>query len=82
MVDWLTKASAVCALNRVSSTLKPGFENMLSANDTNPLDKTKSQIEFQVILNKNVNFLAMNLLIVMICDTNATIMLIDIDLVM
>ena len=39
---WLTKAVAICALNGFSSVLKPGFENMLSANDTNPLDKIKS----------------------------------------
>ena len=44
---WLTKATADCALNGVSFALKLGFENMLSANDTNPLDKIKSPISFK-----------------------------------
>ena len=34
--------------------LKPGFKDMLPANDTILLDKTKPD-ELQVILNKNAN---------------------------
>ena len=36
---WLTKATAVCALNGVSPVLKPGFKDMMPVNDTIPLDK-------------------------------------------
>jgi len=36
---WLTKATAVCALNGVSPELKAGFKDMLSANDAILLDK-------------------------------------------
>jgi hypothetical protein len=39
---WLTKGRAVCALNGVSAALKPGFKDVLPANDAIPLDKTKS----------------------------------------
>jgi hypothetical protein len=70
------KATVVCALNGVSSALKSGFKDMLPANDAIPLDKTKPN-DFQVILNKNANLVAMNLLTVMLCDTDAMIMLID-----
>ena len=38
---WLTKATAVCALNGVSPTLKARFKDMLPANDAILLDKTK-----------------------------------------
>jgi hypothetical protein len=38
-VVWLTKATAVCAPNGVSPTLKPGFKDMLPENDAVPLDK-------------------------------------------
>ncbi len=69
---WLTKAAAVCALNGVSSALKPRFKDMLPANGTIPLDKMKPD-EFQVILNKNAHLVAMNLLTVMLCDTDAMI---------
>jgi hypothetical protein len=51
---WLTKATGVCALNGVSSTLKPGFKDMLSANEAIPLDKGKPD-EFQLTVNKNAN---------------------------
>jgi hypothetical protein len=70
----MTKATAVCALNAFSPTLKPGFGDMLPANDTIPLDKLKPD-EFQVIVNKNAN--TMNLLTVMLCDTDGIIMFID-----
>jgi len=50
---WLTKATAVCAFNRVSPTLKAEFKDMLPANDAILLDKTKPN-EFQFIVNKNV----------------------------
>ncbi len=73
---WLTKATAVCALNGVSPSLKAGFKDMLLANDTILLDKTKPN-EFQFIVNKNANLVAMNLLTVMLCDTDAMKMLID-----
>jgi hypothetical protein len=73
---WLTKATAVCALNGVSATLKPGFKDVLPANDGIPLDKMKPD-EFQIIMNKNANLVAINLLTVMLCDTDAMIMLID-----
>ena len=73
---WFTKATAVCALNGVSPTLKARFKDMLPANDAIPLDKTKPN-EFQFIVNKNANLIAMNLLTVMLCDTDAMIMLID-----
>jgi hypothetical protein len=33
---WLTKATAGCALNGVSPALKPGFKDMLPANDAIP----------------------------------------------
>jgi signal recognition particle receptor subunit beta len=49
---------------------------MLPANDAILLDKTKPD-EFQFIVNKNANLTAMNLLTVMLCDTDAMIMLID-----
>ncbi len=73
---WLTKATAVCALNGVSPTLKARFKDMLPANDAILLDKMKPD-EFQFIVNKNVNLVVMNLLTVMLCDTDAMIMLID-----
>ncbi len=44
-VVWFSKAIAVCALNGVSPTLKPGFKDMLLANDAIPLDK-KNPNEF------------------------------------
>jgi hypothetical protein len=70
---WFTKATAVCALNGVSPKLKAGFKDMLPANDAILLDKTKPD-EFPFIVN---NLVAINLLIVMLCDTDAMIMLID-----
>jgi hypothetical protein len=73
---WLTKVTAVCALNRVSPVLKAGFKDMLPANDAILLDKTKPN-EFQFIVIKNKNLVAMNLLTVMLCDTDVMIMLID-----
>jgi len=36
---WLMKGTAVCALNGDSPTLKPGFKDILPANDAIPLDK-------------------------------------------
>jgi len=72
---WLTKAIAVCALNRVS-LLKAGFKDMLPANDTILLDKMNPD-EFQFIVNKNVDLVAMNLFTVMLCDTDVMIMHID-----
>jgi hypothetical protein len=36
---WLTKATAVCALDKVSPALKPGFKDMMPVNDAIPLDK-------------------------------------------
>ncbi len=72
---WLTKATAVCALNGVSAALKPRFKDVLPANAI-PLDKTKPD-EFQIIMNKNANLVAMNLLTVMLCDMDAMIMLVD-----
>ena len=66
---WLTKAAAVCTLIRVSPTLKAGFKDMLPANDAILLDNTKPD-EFQFIVNKNANLVAMNLLTVMLCDTD------------
>jgi len=63
-------------LNGVGPALKAGFKDMLPANDAILLDKTKPD-EFQFIVNKNVNLVAMNLLTVMLCDTDAMIMLID-----
>jgi hypothetical protein len=42
---WLTKLTAVCALNKVGPTLKPGFMDMLPANDVILLDK-KSLMNF------------------------------------
>jgi hypothetical protein len=71
---WLTKAADVCTLNRDSPTLKPGFKDMMPVNDVIPLDKKKTN-EFQFIMNKNANVVAMNLLTVMLLD--AMIMLID-----
>jgi hypothetical protein len=71
-----TKATAVCVLNGLSHTLNAGFKDMLPANDAILLDKTKPD-EFQFIVNKNANLVAMNLLTVMLCDTDAMIMLID-----
>jgi len=56
--------------------LKAGFKDMLPANDSILLDKTKPD-EFQFIVNKNANLVAMNLLTVMLCDMDAMIMLID-----
>jgi hypothetical protein len=53
-VVWLTKVTAICALNGVSSALKPGFKDVLLANDAILLDKTKPN-EFQIIMNKNAN---------------------------
>ncbi len=38
---WLTKATAVCALNGVSPALKLGFKDMLPANEAIQLDKGK-----------------------------------------
>jgi hypothetical protein len=73
---WLMKATAVCALNGVSPTLKAECRYMLPANDTILLDKTKPD-RFQFIVNKNANLIAMNLLTVMLCDTDAMVMLID-----
>jgi hypothetical protein len=73
---WITKATAVCALNGVSPALKTGFKDMLPANDAILLGKTKPD-EFQFIVNKNANLVAMNLLTVMLCDMDAMIMLID-----
>jgi hypothetical protein len=49
---------------------------MLPANDAILLGKTKPD-EFQFIVNKNANLVAMNLLTVMLCDMDAMIMLID-----
>ncbi len=50
---------------------------MLPANNAILLDKTKPN-EFQFIVNKNLNLVAMNsLLTVMLCDTDVMIMLID-----
>ncbi len=71
---WLTKATAVCALNGVSPALKAGFKDILPANDAILLDKTKPD-EFQFVVNKNANLVAMNLLTVMLCDTDAMIIL-------
>ncbi len=73
---WLTEATAVCALNGVSPALKAGCKDMLPVNDAILLDKTKPD-EFQFIVNKNANLVAMNLLTVMLCDMDAMIMLID-----
>ena len=73
---WLTKATAVCALNRFSPTLKARFKDMLPANDAILLDKMKPD-EFQFIVNKNANLIGMNLLTVMLCDMDEMIMLID-----
>ena len=56
--------------------LKAGFKDMLPANDTILLDKTKPD-EFQFIVNKNANLVAMNQLTVMLYDTDMMIMLID-----
>ncbi len=72
----MTKATAVCALNGVSPTLKPGFKDMLPANDAIPLDKKKPD-ELQFVMHKNTNVVVMNLLTVMLCDKDAMIMLID-----
>jgi hypothetical protein len=72
----LMKATAVCALNGVRPALKAGFKDMLPANDAILLDKTKPH-DFQFIVNKNANLVAMNLLTVMLCDMDAMIMLID-----
>jgi hypothetical protein len=73
---WLTKATAVCALNGISPMLKTGFKDMLPANDAILLDKTKPD-EFQFIVKKNASLVAMNLLTVMLYDTDVMIMLID-----
>jgi len=73
---WLMKATAVCALNGVRPALKAGFKDMLPANDAILLDKMKPD-EFQFIVNKNANLVAMNLLTVMLCDMDAMIMRID-----
>jgi hypothetical protein len=73
---WLTKVTAVCALNRVGPALKPGFKYVLPANDVISLDKNKPH-EFQFIMYKNANVIAMILLTVMLCDTDAMLMLID-----
>ncbi len=43
---WLTKATAVCALNGVSAALKPGFKDVLPENDAIPLDK-RSPMSFR-----------------------------------
>ncbi len=51
---WLTKVTAVCALDGVSPALKHRFKNMLPANDAIQLDKKKHN-EFQFIANKNAN---------------------------
>jgi hypothetical protein len=51
---WLTKATAVLALNGVSPALKPRFKDMLPVNDVILLDKKKPN-EFHFILNKNAN---------------------------
>jgi hypothetical protein len=48
---------------------------MLPANGVIPLDKKKPN-ELQLIVNKNVNVIAMNLLTVILCDTDGMIMLI------
>ena len=58
---WLTKATAVCALNGVSPALMAGLKDMLPANDSIILDKTKPD-EVQSIVNKNANLVVMNLL--------------------
>jgi hypothetical protein len=73
---WLTKATAVCALNGVSPALKPGFKDMMSANEAILLDEKKPD-DIQFIMYKNANLVAMNLLTVMLCDTDVMIMLID-----
>ncbi len=73
---WLTKTTAVCALNGVSPALKSGFKDMLPVNDVIPLDKRKPD-ELPFIMYKNVNVIVMNLLTVMLSDTDAMIMLID-----
>jgi hypothetical protein len=65
---WLTKATAVCAFNGVSPALKPGLKVMLPANNMIPLDKKKPD-ELQFIMYKNANVVAMNLLTVMLWDT-------------
>ena len=49
---------------------------MLLANDAIPLDK-KNPDEYQFIVKKIANVVAMNLLTVMLCDMVAMIMLID-----
>ena len=56
--------------------LKAGFKDMLPANDLLLLDKMKPG-EFQFIVNKNANLVAMILLTVMLCDMDAMKMLID-----
>ena len=48
---------------------------MLPANDAIPLDIMKLNV-LQVIFNKNVNLVAMNLLTVMLCDMDAMMLLI------
>jgi hypothetical protein len=73
---WLTKGTAVCALKGVSPELKPGCMDMLPANDAIPLDRKKPD-ELQFIMFKNASVVEMNLLTVMLCDTDATIMIID-----
>jgi len=45
--------------------LKAGFRDLLPANDGILLDKTKPD-EFEFIVNKNANIVAMNLLTVML----------------
>ena len=72
----LRKQQLFCALNGVSPKLKAGFKDMLPANDAILLDKTKPD-EFPFIVNKNANLVAINLLIVMLCDMDVMIMLID-----
>jgi hypothetical protein len=51
---WLTKATAVCALNGFSPTLKLGFKDLLPANIMTSLDPKKPN-ELQYIMSKNVN---------------------------
>ena len=56
--------------------MKAVFKDMLPANDSILLDKTKPD-DFQFFVNKNVNLVVMNLLTVLLCDTDVVIMLID-----
>ncbi len=72
LLTWM----GICALNGVSAMLKPGFKDVLPANDAIPLEKTKPN-EFQVILNKIADLMVTNLLTMMLCETDAMIMLMD-----